>query len=166
MKKVALLFCLLMAAYTFAQDFTSAAAQEIQLDEFGNYLNNSTDRQGQKQGDWFYLDIQGNQMVKEVYTNNKKVSTHINFEKAWVNIKDFLVTSKYNEEASKMLSNNGIQLNDDRQVMLILNGSGEIIQGNTMGKWTVQEEHNVISLLTDYFKKQHIKSFTNLFILL
>lgn len=166
MKNLAFSLCLLFAVHSYSQEFTSAAAQEPQLDEFGNFLNNSTDKKGQKQGDWFYLDVFENQLIKQVYADDICKSTHINIRKEWVDIKDLTITTKYNEGAIKALKDKGVELNENRQILVILGTSGEFIQGKVIGDWPTKDEVMVLSILNTYFFRQKIESSTKLFILL
>lgn len=166
MKKIVLLLCLSMMGYSFSQDFTATAEQEPQLDEYGNVVNNVTDKTGMRQGNWFYLDIDGNQIAKKVYSNDNCQATYILVNNEWLNTKVFSTISDYDKDAIEELKKHGIELNKDRQVLIILDKSGEFLLGELLGNWVKEDETKVNSILKTHLSGLNIKSSSKTYILL
>jgi hypothetical protein len=166
MKKLALLLCLLLASYSFTQEITEQSAQEPQLDEFGNVTNNVTDKSGLKQGDWYYLDIDGNQVAQKVYVDNQCQQTSFLINNVWVDTKGLSTNAKAHKGAIKKLKKNGIELSENQQILIILGESGEFLTGELLGDWKKKEEENAISILKKYFESINIKSSAKTYLIL
>ena len=167
MKKLHLYLVLfLLPALSYSQDFTAAAEQMQLIDEFGNYMNNITDKQGLKQGDWFYVDVNGNQIAKKVYKDDKCQSTELFINSQWMNTNNLNTDSKNNNGAIAELKTNGFGITSDRQVLIVLDDSGTYISGNLLGKWNQSDEKKVLSILQKYFSDLNIKSSSKTYILL
>ncbi|MCB9225085.1 MAG: hypothetical protein R2780_01510 [Crocinitomicaceae bacterium] len=159
------LFVFIFPLCSLSQDFIRAAALEQQIDEHGNVINNDIDQNGLKQGDWIFVDINGNRIAKKVYDNNNCQATYVVIQNKWINTRDLSSETKYNSGAIAELKANGITLNKDRQVLIIFNESGEFLSGAVIGNWSKNEESKVISVLKSYFSKKNIKSSSKTYIL-
>jgi hypothetical protein len=166
MKKLTILLSLVIATSCFSQEFTSASEQPQQLDEFGNFLNNITDKNGEKQGDWFFQDFNGTQAAKKTYKNNVCQQTLIKVSGDWVNTNDLSNSQGMKTGAIADLKSNGIGLNNNRQLLVILDKSGQLSKVWLLGNWSSNEATKVSSLLKAYFSKQDISSSTYSYLIL
>ena len=166
MKKILFFLCVCIVSHTYAQHFTPTSAQESLLDEHGNVANNDTDKSGMKQGDWFYVDINGNRIGKKVYTNDQCNATYVFINDQWINCDNLSVETKFNKSVKAKLKANGYVLNNDRQVLIILGKSGEFISGSLLGKWGKDDETKVLSIVKSHLANENISSSNKLIILL
>lgn len=166
MKKFTLLFCVVLAGYSFSQDFTAAAEQTQGIDEHGNVINNDVDKQGFKQGDWFYLDINGNQVAKKTFVDDKCKNTYVRIADKWESTKVLTKKVDLQKDAKAKLNAKGVTLNNDRQVLVILGKSGELLTANLLGKWSQDEEAKVLAILKNHFKDLNISASSKMYILL
>lgn len=167
MQKVCIfLAVLLLPLLSLSQDFTSASEQESQLDEHGNFTNNITDKDGMRQGDWFYLDIERNKVAKKVFIDNTCESTHLYVNGEWLNTEELISNASYKTEAIKELNANGIKTDDDRQILVVFDESGDLLAGNLIGKWSLDEKKQVLPILKAYFTGLNLNSSSKTYILL
>lgn len=166
MKNSILLLLLLGATNLFGQEITPEASQATQLDEHGNYINNITDKQGLKQGDWFYVDIHGKQVVKKFMADNEVQNTALSVNNEWLDVSGLDRKSELEKTLAAELKNNGILLTENRQLLLVLNEKGQVISTALLGKWTKDEEPQVTQLLESYLQENSQTSDKKYYILL
>ena len=166
MKNAILLLLLLGATNLFGQEITKEASQDAQLDEHGNFLNNITDKQGLKQGDWFSVDIYGKQVVKKVMSNNDTKSTALKVNNEWVDVSELDNNIDLEKALSTELKDKGILLNENRQVLLVFNEEGQLISTALLGKWTKEEDAELTQILESYFQDNAYPSDKKNYILL
>jgi len=152
--------------HSYSQDFISTAEQEPRLDEHGNVLNNITDKNGLRQGDWFYLNINGVRLAKKVYSDNNCQDTYISINKEWINTRNLSANSDFDKDVIKELKMNGFELNNNRQVLIILDNSGNFLSGDLLGNWMKEDDSKVSDILKAHFSKLNIKSSRKIYILL
>lgn len=142
--------------YSFAQGLNpiSIAAQPQILSELGEPLNNSIDADEMYQGDWFYLDVEGTQVVKEVYRDHQLLQTFIWIQSSWeLAIEDFNTQDIIEHDMRSRLFQEGCGLNGNQQILIVLDSNGNGLEVYGLGQWGKSEIQTCKALIEEWLQQ-------------
>ncbi len=131
----------------FSQEILQSAEKPAVYNENGDPLTNITDADGARQGDWFYIDAEGQEVLQKKYKDHVCVETYYstddtNLDKQWKKVSDSesnqLEINSVRELYVDFLENSGFQLKSDQQLIVVISKNGELIHVSAIGNWNTE----------------------------
>lgn len=156
MKKQLLLFlCLMLSPFIYAQNIIGQAAKEPTPNQNGDPVNNIIDPDGSRQGDWFYIDRQSRDVIKQTYQNNELKETFISINNEWVNVSDLKANESIKNELLNVLKANEIEIESHQQIVITKDKNKIQIYG--LGQWSDEKFKNCTEKLMVYLEQNSTK---------
>ncbi|MBD3636856.1 MAG: hypothetical protein HUJ25_05885 [Crocinitomicaceae bacterium] len=137
---------------TFSQEILDIAAKTPDYNQQGDPVNNITDPDGARQGDWYYVDSNNDAVVLKKFTDHSCVDTYFKLDDKWISSKEFASNESIENSVATELHNQGIELDANQQVLIILNESGQVVTLFTLGNWSESDSNIIRDIIQNYFQ--------------
>lgn len=144
MKLITTVFgCCCLSAVLYAQDILESTAKAPQFNEFGDPLTNIIDPNGARQGDWYFLDVDGQEIVLQRFTDHVCQQVLVAVEESpgmreWVATGELLTSGaevdEYRQTVIQIMNEQHVSLDGVRQ-LLLLAGDKKKFHVAFLGDW-------------------------------
>ena len=135
MKILIVLFCLATSLRAVSQEITDIAAKPSEIDQNGDPVTNVMDPDGMRQGNWFFLDTEGKDVVKKIYADNRCKGTFFKLNNEWIEAVDFSTGNSLRSELIGELNTQNVLLENDQQILIIFDRKGDFSYVALLGNW-------------------------------
>ena len=152
MKQYLLVCCLFLSTISLSQNIVDEAAKEPIRNQNGDPTTNIIDPNGSRQGDWFYVDHLGNDVIKQSFTNNTLQSTYVKMNSEWVKV------SKLNhlDDLKDILRQEGVEPSEKQQILITID-KNDAIQIHGLGSWNENQIEQSINIISKTLRKNSTK---------
>lgn len=149
----------------FSQEILQAAEKPPVYNTYGDPLTNITDADGARQGDWFYVDVEGQEVLQKKYKDHVCVGTYYftrdtEGDQEWKKLSDGESSQPEAEYVKELyidfLENSGFPLKSDQQLILVISKNGELIRVSAMGNWNAEEVSDIEGKIYQFAKNTNI----------
>lgn len=150
MKNALLILCIIIASQAVAQNIINQAAEQPTYDVNGDPLTNIMDPDGMRQGDWYFVDFNSNEIVWKEYQNNQCTSTYVKMNGTWIVTSDLNSDSQLEQTLNTQLINSAAPLSVDQQILVIIDDQNNVEQVIGLGNWNQQDFNEAKNIIVDY----------------
>lgn len=151
----------------FAQDMPPESAKNPITDINGDPLTNILDPNGFQQGDWYYTDLDNNDLVRKSFENSNCSATHYKYNGNWVNAnqweQDLVLLASLKTEIEAFLSQHQIatDLQVSQQIAFLFDAQGNLNHCAPVGLWNLNEANIVKTEIQAIFANYQLNNTRN-----
>jgi hypothetical protein len=151
----------------FAQNMPPESAKNPIVDINGDPLTNKLDPNGFQQGDWYYTDLDKNDLVRKSFENSTCTAIHYKYNGNWVNAnqweQDLVLLASLKTKIEGFLSQHQIatDLQVSQQIVLLFDAQGNLNHCASVGLWDLNEANIVKTEIQAIFANYQLNNIRN-----
>jgi hypothetical protein len=130
----------IISASSFSQSFITLSERTPEFNMSGDPITNIMDANGMQQGDWFYQDLEGNNVALKKFVDHKCEETYYSIDNKWVSSDNFESDASIIESLKELISSGLTQkglspTTSYSQLAIIIRKDGQIEELYQLGTW-------------------------------